>query len=47
MNEKLNEILGGYQGKEPRKWGIENNGLCLLLAWTNELIQRRLWKDVD
>ncbi len=47
MNEKLNDILGSYQGQEGRKWGIENNGLGLLLAWTNELIQRRLWKDVD
>ncbi len=23
-----------------RKWGVKNKGLCLLLAWTNELIQQ-------
>ena len=40
---KLNDILGGYAGSERRKWGVENNGICLLLAWTNELIQRREW----
>lgn len=34
------DIWGGYAGKERRKWGIENRGLCLLIAWTNELIQR-------
>jgi hypothetical protein len=37
----LQAILGGYDGKERRKWGVENNGLALLLAWINELIQQR------
>ncbi len=36
----LQEICGGYSGQERRKWGIENNGLALLLAWSNELIQQ-------
>jgi len=30
----------GYAGNERRKWGIENLGLCLLLAWTNKIIQQ-------
>jgi hypothetical protein len=29
-----------YGGDHRRKWGIENKGLCLLLAWTNEIIQQ-------
>ena len=37
---KLNDIYGGYAGDERRKWGIENLGLCLLVAWTNEIIQQ-------
>jgi hypothetical protein len=43
--EGLSDILGGYAGSERRKWGIENRGLCLLIAWTNELIQRRAFTE--
>jgi len=38
--DELQKLLGGYGGRERRKWGIENSGLCLLLAWTNEIIQQ-------
>ena len=38
--QKLNDIYGGYAGQERRKWGVERLGLCLLLAWTNEIIQQ-------
>lgn len=41
----LSDIYGGYAGQERRKWGIENRGLCLLIAWTNELIQQRFWRE--
>lgn len=37
---QMKDILGGYGGRERRKWGVENRGLCLLLAWTNEIVQR-------
>lgn len=37
--QQINQIYGGYAGDERRKWGIENLGLCLVLAWTNEIIQ--------
>jgi hypothetical protein len=37
--EQLQAICAGYGGDEKRKWGIENRGLCLLLAWTAEMIQ--------
>ncbi|BBO86802.1 hypothetical protein DSCO28_73680 (plasmid) [Desulfosarcina ovata subsp. sediminis] len=36
----LQSIYGGYAGQERRKWGVENKGLCLLIAWTIEIIQR-------
>lgn len=39
-NEQMYQIYGGYAGNERRKWGVENMGLCLLIAWTNEIIQR-------
>jgi hypothetical protein len=37
--QQLRAIYGGYAGQERRKWGVENLGLCLLIAWTNEIIQ--------
>lgn len=37
---QLENIYGGYAGAERRKWGVENSGLCLVLAWTNEIIQQ-------
>lgn len=37
---QLENIYGGYAGQERRKWGITNTGLCLVLAWTNEIIQQ-------
>lgn len=37
--QRINQIYGGYAGDERRKWGVENFGLCLILAWTNEIIQ--------
>lgn len=36
----LQAIEGGYDGQERRKWGVENRGICLLLAWTNEILQQ-------
>lgn len=39
-HEQMYQIYGGYAGNERRKWGVENSGLCLLLAWTNEIIQQ-------
>lgn len=39
-HEQMYQIYGGSAGNERRKWGVENLGLCLLLAWTNEIIQQ-------
>lgn len=38
--EQMANIYGGYAGQERRKWGVENLGLCVLIAWTNEIIQQ-------
>ena len=40
ISEGWLRILDAYAGNERRKWGVQNNGLCLLLAWTNELVQQ-------
>ena len=39
-HEQLHLIYVAYGGDHGRKWGVENLGLCLLLAWTNQLIQQ-------
>lgn len=38
--KQLQSIYDAYAGDERRKWGVQNKGLCLLLAWTNEIIQQ-------
>jgi hypothetical protein len=37
----LSEIYGGYAGDEQRKWLVEKRALCLLIPWTNEIIQQQ------
>lgn len=39
LHEKLESIWGGYAGSERRKWGIESNGLCLLISWCTEIVR--------
>lgn len=39
-HEQMLRIYEGYAGNERRKWGVENSGLCLLLAWTTQIIQQ-------
>lgn len=38
-HEQMARTYNAYGGDERRKWGVENFGLCLLLAWTNQIIQ--------
>ncbi|KAJ8139019.1 hypothetical protein OY671_007768, partial [Metschnikowia pulcherrima] len=40
ISREWQEIYGGYAGSERKKWGVENNGSNLSLAWTNEIIQQ-------
>ena len=39
-HDQMKSLRDAYAGDEGKKWGVENMGLCLLLAWTNELIQQ-------
>jgi hypothetical protein len=38
--KQLQSLYDAYAGDERRKWGVQNQGLCLLVAWTNEIIQQ-------
>ena len=35
----LQAIQDAYGGQGRRKWGVENRGLCLLVAWTAQILQ--------
>ncbi len=39
IHNKLYDYFCGYYGDEKRKWGITNNGLCLLISWSTEIIR--------
>ncbi|MEK4083764.1 hypothetical protein [Psychrobacillus sp. FSL K6-1415] len=45
IHEELNSYWGGYAGDERRKWGIENNGLCLLISWSTEIVRDLYGRD--
>ena len=38
--KQLQSIYDAYAGDEAKKWGVNKKGLCLLIAWTNEIIQQ-------
>jgi hypothetical protein len=42
----LQDLLRTYRGSA-RDWGVRNNGICLLIAWTVEMIQRNDWVEKD
>lgn len=46
LNQCLHDLLLVYWGREDRKFGIENSGLCLLISWTNEVVYRNVDPDV-
>lgn len=39
-HERMERIHSAYAGDHRRRWGVENLGLCLVLAWTNQLVQQ-------
>lgn len=39
VHNELYSYWVGYAGDERRKWGIENNGLCILLSWSVEVVK--------
>ena len=46
VEERLLDICLAHRGREG-KWGVENSGLCLLLAWVNEILQQELTRHVS
>ncbi|MFF2907691.1 hypothetical protein [Paenibacillus sp. NPDC057934] len=45
LNNHMASIMGARSGQERRKWGITENGLCLLISWTTEAIREEFNKD--
>jgi len=49
LGRELSKLLQGedqaFAGRERRKLGIENNGICYLLSLTVELVQSLQWRD--
>lgn len=41
----LNSHFSAYAASTPDYWPIENNGFCLFIAWTAELVQQKHWSD--
>jgi hypothetical protein len=39
--------LARYEGDENRRWGVNHNGICLLVAWTNEIVQQQTAYEAD
>jgi hypothetical protein len=37
FQEKILTYRMSYGGDESRKWGVKQNGLCLLICWASEL----------
>jgi len=45
MAQKLNQdLLELHEGYSTTKWGIKNNGLCLLISWTASIIANNFKK---
>lgn len=43
---KMQTMLELYEGREYDKFGVQNSGLCLLIAWNAEIIQHEhLWNE--
>jgi hypothetical protein len=40
LNRNLEDLALAMEGREKRKFAVENNGLCLLLGYLIELLQR-------
>ena len=44
LEQEWNDIWSAFAGDERRKWGVKNGGLCLLIAWTGEILQVGAWE---
>ena len=45
FNKRMAELAVGLYDRESRKTGVENNGLCLLIAYATEIVQQLLGKN--
>lgn len=45
IHEELESMWLGYGGKEKRKWGITQNGLCILICWLTEIVRNLYPRD--
>ena len=43
----MQAIYNAYAGDERKKWGVEKSGLCLILAWTNQMVQNGGFLQTD
>jgi hypothetical protein len=41
--EALRSVRDTIGGRERRKFGVENNGACMLIAYITEIIQSGMW----
>ena len=40
LHTEFESMVVAYNGNERRNWGIEKNGLCLLISWATEAIRQ-------
>lgn len=45
LHKNLLEMWEVRAGDERRKWGLTENGLCVLISWTTEIIRSEFNKD--
>ncbi|OUS76588.1 hypothetical protein B1748_10840 [Paenibacillus sp. MY03] len=45
IHDGLESYWGGYAGRERRKWGITDNGLCILICWSTEMTRDLLGRS--
>ena len=46
ISSNLNSFFNGYYGQEKRKFGIENNGLNLVLAYLINIMQEKIGEHI-
>ena len=45
--ERIRENCHAMDGRERRKYGIENRGICLLISYTAEILQQATDKELN
>ena len=47
VTKGLQQMLDWYSRDPRRNWGVENNGICLLITWSAGLVQQIALRDLD